>query len=71
MHLVSEFQNSYAKVCLNIILKYSKQIIPPNIQYTIVKKNEQIFHQIYTGLVPMDSILWPWLLVQKQDQYRV
>ena len=29
---------------------------------------EQIYLQIYTELIPVDTILWPWCLVQKQSQ---
>ena len=47
-----------------------QQVIPPNMQYKIIKHciNEKIFHQIYPGLIPLDTILWPWFLVQKQGQ---
>ena len=47
-----------------------QQIIPPNIQCKIIKNRliEQIFHQIYSGLIPLDTIFWPWFLVQKQGQ---
>ena len=47
-----------------------QQIIPPNMQYKIIKNRpiEQIFYQIYSGLIPLDTILWPWFSVQKQGQ---
>ena len=50
--------------------KMLQQIIPPNIQCKIIKNQfiEQIFRQIYSGLIPLDTILWPWFSVQKQGQ---
>ena len=34
-------------------------MIPPNIQHTIIKNwlPEQIYHQIYSRLIPVDTIL--------------
>ena len=68
----TEFMKIFEKnrILLKYHLKMPQQIIPPNIQYKIIKYRliEQIFHQIYSGLIPLDTILWPWFSVQKQGQ---
>ena len=40
-----------------------QQIIPPNIQYTLIKT----FHQIYAGLIPLHTILLPGISVQNSS----